>query len=93
MATVTRLPRKPRPLTKTYQPDAPYVVRREDQEDGSITFEIYDERPGSYRLVCSLSDDGGENAYARHDADQVARALNFMLRLGKERLPRVRDVD
>lgn len=35
MGTVVSMPRRVRPLRKTYQPDAPYTVAREDQEDGS----------------------------------------------------------
>ena len=37
------------------------MVERHDQEDGSITYEIWDERPESYRRLCSLNEwnDGG----------------------------------
>ena len=91
MAEIVRLKRKPRPLTKTYQPNAPYVVRCEDQDYGSITYEIYDERPGSYRLVGSTSDDCGGNPYAKHDAEQIVRGLNLLVQYGKEALPAVRD--
>lgn len=93
MDNVVRLKRKPRPLRKTYQPNAPYVVSREDWEDGSISYEVIDERPDSYRVVCHVSDDGGENAYAKHDGEQIARALNLMVQYGKETLPKVRDKD
>ena len=93
MTNVVKLKRKVRPLQKRYHPDAPYAVQREDQEDGSITYEIYDERPDSYRFVCGVSDDGGQNAYAKHDAEQIARGLNFLLQCGKEILPAVRDID
>lgn len=95
---VVQLRRRARPLTRTYQPSAPYVVEREDQDDGSITYEVWDHRPESYRCVCSISDGCNEygdtgNSYARHDADQVARALNFMVQCGKEKLPQVRGED
>jgi len=50
MTNVVRLKRKPRPLRKTYSPLAPYVVMREDQDDGSITYDVFDERPDSYRF-------------------------------------------
>lgn len=93
MTNVTKLKRKPRPLQKTYSPDAPYRVHREDQEDGEITYEVQDERPNSYRVVCRTSDDFGGNAYAKHDAEQIARGLNFLLQLGKEILPSVRDTE
>jgi hypothetical protein len=90
---VVKLKRKPRPLKKTYSTAEPYVVRREDQEYGDITFEVMDERPGSYRVVCQTSDSGGENPYAKHDAEQIARALNLMVQFGKETLPSVRETD
>lgn len=93
MSNVVRLKRKPRPLQKTYQPNAPYVVQRDDNDDGSIDYEIYDERPTSYRFVCATSDMGGQNPYAKHDAEQIARGLNMMLQLGKEKLPSVREPD
>ena len=91
MNNVVRLRRKPRPLQKTYQPDAPYVATRQDQDDGSIVYEIYDERPDSYRFVCGFSDDYGQNPYAKHDAEQIARGLNLLVQFGKEILPKIRD--
>jgi hypothetical protein len=93
MADIVRLKRKVRPLTKTYHPDAPYVATRRDQDDGSITFEIFDERPDSYRFVCALSDDMGQNAYAKFDAEQIVRGLNLLVQYGKEKLPNVREPD
>ncbi len=93
MGDVTRLHRKPRPLRKTYSPSEPYAATRQDQDDGSITYEIFDERPDSYRFVCGVSDDGGENAYAKHDAEQIARGLNLLVQYGKEQLPQVNDED
>lgn len=90
---VVKLRRKPRPLRKSYSPQEPYVVERQDQDDGSITYEVMDERPGSYRIVCFVSDDMGGNAYAKHDADQIARALNMMVSMGREALPAVRETD
>lgn len=88
---VVQLKRKPRPLRKTYSPTTPYVVLREDQDDGSITYEVFDERPDSYRFVCGISDDLGENGYAKHDAEQIARGLNLLVQYGKETLPTVHD--
>lgn len=95
MTNVTRLKRKVRPLQKTYSPTAPYVVHRDDQEDGSIRYEIFDERPESYRFVCSVSEGyGGTDAgYAKHDAEQIARGLNFLLQCGKEKLPKTPSED
>jgi len=93
MAEIVRLKRKPRPLRKTYSPDAPYVVHRADHEDGEIVYEVMDERPGSYRIVCFVPDDEGRNGYAQHDADQIARGLNLLVQYGKETLPSVQDQD
>ena len=91
MSNVIKIKRKVRPLTKTYQPDAPYVATRRDQDDGSITFEIFDERPDSYRFICHVSDDMGQNAYAKFDAEQIVRGLNMLVQFGKETLPAVRE--
>ena len=93
MGTVVSMPRKVRPLRKTYQPDAPYVVTREDQEDGSISYMIFDERPDSYRFVCGTSDDIGGNPNAKTDAEQIARGLNLLVQYKMEKLPNVRDPD
>lgn len=76
-----------RPLRKTYSKTHPYVVERHDQDDGSITYEIWDRRPDSYRRLCSMNerDDGGgeddngnEFFTAKEDAELIARALNLM---------------
>lgn len=91
MGDVIKIKRKPRPLQKTYSPSAPYVVSREDQDDGSITYDVYDERPETYRWVFGISDDMGRNSYAKFDAEQIARGLNLLVQLGKETLPKVRD--
>lgn len=90
MSNVIHIKRRPRPLRKTYQPAAPYEVERQDQDDGSITFIVTDARPDSYRDLCYINDDVGGNPYAKHDAEQVARALNMMIALGKEKLPKIR---
>lgn len=89
-SNVTRFSRKVRQLQKTYSPTAPYVVVRDDNDDGSISYNIFDERPDSYRFVCGVSD-YGPNAYAKHDAEQIARGLNFLLQCGKEVLPKVQE--
>lgn len=93
MGTILSLPRRVRPLKKTYQPDAPYVVERQDRDDGSITYEIIDERPDSYRLVSGVLDYCGDNPYAKHDAEQIVRGLNLLVQYGKETLPTVREPD
>lgn len=77
--------RTPQPLRKTYQPDAPFVMHRRDQDDGSISYEIFDERPDTYRFICALSDADGMNA--KHDAEQIARGLNMLVQYGIELLP------
>lgn len=89
---IVKLPRKIRPLKKTYQPKAPYVVERSDDED-SIRYEVMDERPESYRIVCFVDDDEGRSGYAKFDAEQIARGLNLLVQYGKETLPNVKDRD
>jgi hypothetical protein len=93
MAEIVKLKRKPRPLRATYQPKAPYQVEREDWDDGTIAFHVTDMLPDTYRTVCTLNDDCGSNAYAKHDAEQVARGLNMLVQYGMEQLPDVRDPD
>ena len=43
-----------RPLRKTYSRSHPYVVERNDWDDGSISYEIYDNSPETYRRVCAV---------------------------------------
>lgn len=85
MGTVTKIRRKVRPLTKTYQPAAPYVVTREDEDDGSIRYVIFDERPETYRFVCSTNDDAGANPKAKSDAELIARGLNMLVQYGLDK--------
>ena len=64
----------------------PYVVERHDQEDGSITFEIWDHRPETYRRLCSInemnesldwSDEQKRPPHcAKSDAELIVSALN-----------------
>jgi hypothetical protein len=70
----------------TNQSDASYVVEREDEEDGSIRYLVFDHRPETYRYVCSTNDDGGTNADAKRDAELIARGLNLLVQYGLERL-------
>ena len=76
-----------RPLTRRYSESRPYVVERHDQENGSITYEIWDYRPDTYRRLCSLNEwnDGGDEddeehelSTAKDDAELIVRALNLM---------------
>lgn len=76
-----------KPLQATYSPRHPYVVERHDREDGSISYEIWDRRPNSYRRLCSLNEqtDGGgvddesnEFFTAKEDAELICRALNIL---------------
>lgn len=75
-----------RPLQKTYSKTHPYVVERYDEEDGSISYEIWDYRPDTYRRVCVVAepdavdceDDKPDRGQAKNDADMIARALNLM---------------
>lgn len=77
-----------RPLQKTYSKSHPYVVERHDQEDGSISYEILDERPESYRRLCTINDQDDSETWsddekrpqhtAKSDAEMIVRALNLM---------------
>lgn len=92
MGDLVSLKRKPRPLRKTYQPTAPYAVERSD-DDFSIRYEVIDERPDTYRIVCFVDDDEGRSGYAKHDAEQIAKGLNMLVQYGMEKLPNVPDRD
>lgn len=77
-----------RPLTRRYSPSHPYVVQRHDQSDGSITYEIWDTRPDTFRRLCSINDHYDSTSYsdegerpancAKDDAEMIVRALNLM---------------
>jgi hypothetical protein len=76
-----------RPLRRTYSSSHPYVIERHDQEDGSITYEVWDRRPDSYRRLCSINEwnDGGceddeerNLSTAKQDAELIVDALNLM---------------
>lgn len=86
---VVKIKRKPRPLQKRYSPAMPYEVEREDQEDGSITYHVVDMRPESYRTLCSKNDDMGSDPGAKHDAEQIVRALNLLVQYGMEAPPKL----
>lgn len=66
-----------RPLRATYNPDAPYVVERHEDEEGGIQYEIIDKRPDTYRRLCTISDEFSvTRAQAKRDADMIVCALN-----------------
>lgn len=68
-----------RPLRARYNPDAPYVVERHDDEEGGIQYEIIDKRPDSYRRLCTISDEfSSTRAQAKRDADMIVKALNAL---------------
>lgn len=72
-----------RPLQKTYSTTHPYVIHRhdsgEDEDDDIIGYEIWDERPESFRRLCTVYEDPGEDrADAKRDAELIVRALNLM---------------
>ena len=59
----------------------PYHLERHDQDDGSITYEIWDYRPETYRRLCSINeyDDGAsESNTTKQDAELIVKALNLM---------------
>lgn len=76
------------PLRKKYYVLRPFVVERQDQEDGSIHYEIWDHRPDSYRRVCTVCEDycddiddcDPDRGQAKKDADMIVRALNATVR-------------
>ena len=84
MTNVVKIKRKPRPLTRMHQPAAPYAVEREDQDDGSIRYLVWDHRPDTYRFVCSTDDEGGTDANAKIDAERICRGLNLLAQYGIE---------
>lgn len=51
----------------------PWTVERHDQEDGSISYEVWDTNPDSYRRVVCLNDsDNEEGRNAKRDAYAIA---------------------
>jgi hypothetical protein len=73
-----------KPLRKTCSKRHPYVVERHDQEDGSIHYEIWDERQETYHRLCTVAEDPCEfdepspdRGRAKRDADMIVKALNL----------------
>lgn len=93
MSKVVHIKRRVRSLKATYQPSAPYQYEREDQDNGTIRFTIWDYRPESYRFVCGLDDDYGHDSYAKFNAEQIIKGLNLLVQYGMEVLPKVKDND
>lgn len=87
MTNIIKIKRKPRPLQKTYQPDIPYSISRKDDDDGTIRYLIFDDRPETYRFVCETVDYEGENQHAKQDAELIIRGLNMLVQYGIEKLP------
>jgi hypothetical protein len=59
---------KPKSIT------GPIKVERHDNEDGSISYELWDYGKDTYHQVCVVSEDTSDNAKA--EADFVALAMN-----------------
>lgn len=85
MTNVVKIKHKPRLLRTTYQPNAPYVLERKDQDDGTICYLIYDRRPESYHFICSTNDEGGTDPNAKRDAERIVRGLNLLVQYGLEK--------
>ena len=90
-AEIIGIKRKPRALRKTFQPSAPYVVEREDEERG-IRYMVVDQRPDSYREVCATMDwEESPDPWAKWNAEQIAQGLNMLVAYGLETLPKVKE--
>jgi hypothetical protein len=66
----------------------PYVVERHDEEDGSISYEIWDTRQETFRRLCRLSEvdaevEANDRGEARRDAYLICNALNAFKGEGK----------
>ena len=53
---------------------ARYWVERHDDEDGSITYEVWCNPP--YYRVCSISDDVTGDPHAKRDSERIAEMFN-----------------
>jgi len=91
LSKVVGMKPKVRPLKSTYEPNSPYKVEREDWDDGTISYEVQDTRPESYRMVCTVSEH--DNDHPKHEAEQIARALNLLVQYGMEKLLPGKDDD
>ncbi len=75
------------------QQPKPFVVERHDWEDGSISYEVWDQRPASWRRLCSINDRDDSNTFfdegkrpkhcAKSDAEMIVQALNVLHNLEK----------
>jgi hypothetical protein len=62
----------------------PYTINRVDWEDGSISYEIMDERPDTtYRRVCAIYEDSEDRGQAKRDAELIVCALNLAFALNR----------
>lgn len=58
-----------------------YRVERHDQEDGSITYEVWDYNPKTYRRMVETNDSPQEEgAWALKDVTMIVNSLNHMER-------------
>jgi hypothetical protein len=53
----------------------PWTIERHDQDDGSITYEIWDYNPKDYERICTIND-RYDNARAKKHADRIASLHN-----------------
>jgi hypothetical protein len=52
----------------------PWTIERHDQEDGTISYEIWSVNPPTYHRIVTLND--WDNKNAREDAELIVRAVN-----------------
>lgn len=90
--------RRVRPLKKSYDPERPFVYVRNDEEDGSCSYDIWDTRPESAHMLCTvfepfvedtryddlddIKNDGRGRALM--DAIRIVNSLNLAHQLGKK---------
>ena len=56
----------------------PIVFERHDEEDGYISYEVWDHNPDTYHRLCRITE--RESGSAKHDAQLIVTALNFYLK-------------
>ncbi|MCK1585447.1 hypothetical protein IVB03_39325 [Bradyrhizobium sp. 168] len=52
----------------------PVRVERHDEDDGNVVYEVWDHGPGTYHMICAVSEVHCDNAKA--EADFIALAMN-----------------
>lgn len=73
-----------RPLKKKRNAKAPFRMSRYDFDDGSIAYEIWDERPDTFHRLCSTYEQDEYYGTARRDAKMIVDALNLIHKGGKK---------